>query len=265
MEEETLWKTIPLSGSIAPYQSDAGVEFRLDEDQLGTRWVFWEPAWRDDFFLLERETDEAVLHVNADLIYEEELPLDRVADLDDRGDVIELVDPTGCIVDTASAGDLERGGWIAGTLWPPATMERTDPFELDLDENWHTNLGLVRTEMDAWGNLIHGTPKRENSPILSDAVAAQGFEATRHPMGEPIELRFDPLPEWPIGERLWHVVVTTPALDEVQMAEWTVERADDGDTIVRIASNQLPITLVHMWVRTPSGDLLFAPVELYPY
>ncbi|MFC2078130.1 Ig-like domain-containing protein, partial [Candidatus Bipolaricaulota bacterium] len=265
-DEDRVWKAIPLSGSIAPYQSDAGLEFRPDENQPGAWWVFWQPEWRDDFYLIERETDEPVLHVDADLIYEEELPLDRVADLDDRGDVIELVDPTGCIVDTANADDPDRDGWIAGNLWPTATMERTDPFELDLGENWHTNLGLVRTEMDAWGNLIHGTPKHENSPILSEAVASQGLEAIRHPMGEPILLRFDPLPEWPTDRALWHVLVTGPPADEILEAEWTISLAEDGTILIEIVPNRLPLNEeIYVWARTPSGDLLFVPYLLYPY
>jgi hypothetical protein len=265
-DEERLWKAIALTGEIDPHAPDAGLEFRPDEDRPGTWWIFWQPAWRDDFVLLERETDDAVLNVDADLIYDEQLPLDRVADLDDRGDVIELVDPTGCVVDTANADHPERDGWIAGTLSPAATMERTDPLEVDVDENWHTNLGLVRTEMDTWGQLIHGTPKHENSPILAEAVAAAGIEPSPAPMGEPILLRFDPLPEWPSDERLWRIVVTRPPHDEVLEAEWTVGGSDAGDILVEIATNRLPLDEeLHVWVRTPSGDLLFAPFLLYPY
>jgi len=265
-EEDGLWKAIPLSGEIAAHLTDSGVEFRPDEDQPGAWWVFWEPDWRDDFFLIERETDEPVLHIGADLIYGEELPLDRIADLDDLGDVIELVDPSGCIVDTANADTPERDGWIAGALVPAATMERSDPSDFDLDENWHTNLGLVRTEIDAWGNLIHGTPKRENSPILSEAVAAEGIGPTPAPMGEPIVLRFDPLPEWPTDRELWRVVVTRPPHDEVLEADWTIALSEDGDILIEIATNWLPLNEeLHVWVRTPSGDLLFAPSLLYPY
>jgi len=265
-EEEQLWKALGLTGLLAPYVPDAGIEFRPDTGQSGTWWVFWEPGWRDDFFLIARETDESVLHVPADLIYNEQLPLDRIADFDDRSDVIELVDPTGCVVDTANADDPERDGWIAGTLWPTATMERSDPLEIDLDENWHTNLGLVRTEFDAWGDLIHGTPKHENSPVLSEAVAAQGLEATRHPMGEPIHLWFDPLPEWPADVALWRILVTRPPSDEILETDWSLSVAEAGDVLLEIAVNWLPLDEeIHVWVRTPSGDLLFAPFLLYPY
>ena len=145
-------------------------------------------------------------------------------------------------------------------------MERTDPLELDLDENWHTNLGLVRTEMDAWAQLIHGTPKHENSPILSEAVAAQGIEPTSVPMGEPILLRFDPLPEWPADPGLWYVLVTRPPVDETLDADWTLDTMESGDLAVEIDVRGLPLDEpIHVWVRTPSGDVLFAPFLLYPY
>jgi len=265
-EQEALWKAIPLAGVVAPYEPDPGLTFAQAEVQPDAWWVFWEPEWRDDFFLLERETDEPILHIDADLVYGDELPLDRVADLDDRGDVIELVDPLGCVVDTANAGAADRDGWVAGSASPVASMERTDPQALDFGDNWHTNLGLVRAEMDAWAQLVHGTPKYENSPILSESVAPLDVEPTVRPMGEPIVLRFDPLPEWPINERLWRVLVTRPPTDEILEAEWTINPAADGATLVVIAVNRLPLDEeIHVWVRTPSGDVLFAPFTLYPY
>jgi hypothetical protein len=261
---DALSKAIPLSGVVAPYQPDTGVAFRPDEDQPGAWWVFWEPEWRDDFFLIERETDEAVLHVSADLIYDEELSLDRVAHLDDRGDVIELVDPTGCVVDTANADELERDGWVAGMLWPPATMERTDPTESDLDANWHTNLGLVRSELDVWGDFVHGTPKRENSPILSEAVTSQGLTATVHVIGDLVELRFDALPEWPADDALWRVLVLRSPSDEVVDTDWALGVTDNGDIAIRILVDGLTHGEIHVWVRTPSGDLLVAPISISP-
>jgi len=264
--DDGLWTAIPLSGRIDSTQADAGLTFRPHELQPGAWWVFWEADWRDDFFLLERETDEPVLHIEADLIYPDELPLGRIAYLDDRGDVLELVMPSGCIADTANAADSGRSEWAAGHLEPTATMERTNPLERDLADNWHTNLGLIRAEMDAWANLIHGTPKHENSPILSEAVAAQGIEPTRHPMSEPILLRFDALPEWPAARGLWYVVVTHPTSDTVLKPTWTIRTEESGGLAIEVAANALPINEeIHVWVRTPSGDLLCAPVLLYPY
>ena len=62
------------------------------------------------------------------------------------------------------------------------------------------------------------------------------------------------------------VVVTRPPQDEVLEAEWTLGEDDDGSVVVEVAANRLPLNVeIHVWVRTPSGDLLFAPFLLYPY
>jgi len=264
--ERNLWKAIPLSGVIGPAQADLGLAFTPNDSRPGTWWVSWDAEWRDDLFLAERAPGEAVLHIPADLVYEDGLLLGRVADLDDRGEVIQLIDPFGCVVDTANAEDPGRAQWIAGSLWPTGTMERTDSSAPDLDENWHTNLGLVRAEMDAWGQLIRGTPKYENSPILADAVSSHGIEPTSHPMGEPILLRLDPLPEWPADDRLWRIVVTRPPNDQILDAEWSIGNAQDGALVAELDASRLPLDEeFHVWVRTPSGDLLFAPFLLDPY
>ena len=62
------------------------------------------------------------------------------------------------------------------------------------------------------------------------------------------------------------MLVTGPPTDEILEAEWVISPAADGTTLVVIAVNRLPLNQeVHVWVRTPSGDVLFAPFTLYPY
>jgi len=263
-ERDALWKTVALDGIIGPYREDRGLELKPNETQLGTWWVFWDQDPREDLFLLERDSDEAVLHVMADLVYEAELPLRRVAELDDRGDVLELVDPSGCVVDTANADDAEPNGWTAGSVELAATMERSNPFEIDLDRNWHTNLGMIRTEFDAWGDFIHGTPKAENSIILSEVVRPLGFAPVRHSTEERIVLRFNPRPEWPVDSALWQVLVTRPGPEYVAEVEWTIEVADSGDTEIRVSLEGLRNGEIYVWVRTPSGDVLIAPFGIGP-
>jgi len=259
MDRHALWKAVALTGVIDPYRADGGLEFRPNEMQPGTWWVFGGQDPRDDLFLLERGSDEAVLHIVADLVYEETLPLDRVVDLDDRGDVLELVDPSGCVVDTANTNNAERDGWAAGNVELAATMERSDPFEIDLDRNWHTNLGMVRTEFDAWANFIHGTPKAGNSPILSEVATTQGLGATRHLMEEPIVLQFEPRLEWPVDDALWQVLVTRPDSEHVVDVQWTLEVGDTGDPEIHVSSDDFRSGELDIWVRTPSGDVLIAP------
>ncbi len=265
-QAEGLWKTIALSGIIAPSQGSGDLQFRHDELQSDVWWVSWEADPREDFFLLERETDRTIPGIDADLVYEEEILVDFVPDLTDQGDVIELVDPTGCVVDTANADTPEEDGWPAGSLLPAATMERIDPLVADLHENWHTNLGLVRTEIDASGDFIHGTPKNENSAVLSDEVAARGITPISHPMGEPIVLRFEADSEGAADRALWHLVVTRPATDTVLVPEWRMTAQESGGLMVEVATNELPLNEeIHVWVTTPLGELLLASVLLYPY
>ncbi|MGQ9700822.1 MAG: lamin tail domain-containing protein, partial [Candidatus Bipolaricaulaceae bacterium] len=118
------------------------------------------------FFLLERGHDEVVRDIPANLMYpetmkvgEEEIPLLFSAD----GDVIELLDPRGNLVDTANA-DPRVKGWAAGTMFPPRSMERKSPHLPDLGENWWTNLGVVSHGEDALGHALGGTSLSLNEP-----------------------------------------------------------------------------------------------------
>ncbi|MFC2082459.1 Ig-like domain-containing protein [Candidatus Bipolaricaulota bacterium] len=266
-EEDELWKVIPLSGVMAAYQPDGTMEFVSNADGSQTWWMNWPDERRDDMFLIERLTDDVLLPVGADLVYDDRLPLERFADLDDRGEFIELVDPTGCVVDTANIGRLdERTGWAAGEASLTATMERTDIFETDIDENWHTNLGIVRNGFDAFGNLISGTPRQPNSPLLAGIADASIYAPLLHPMGESILLAFDNSTLWPADLALWHVVVTRDVSDEIFGIEWDVVSQEDGSTLITLQSNQLPLNVpISIWVRTPTGGVLFAPYLLYPY
>ncbi|MBC7343966.1 MAG: cadherin-like domain-containing protein, partial [Clostridia bacterium] len=155
------------------------------------------------FFLLERGHDDVVRDVPADLIYpetmrvgEKEIPL--LFSLE--GDVVELLDPSGRVVDTANA-DPRVEGWAAGALVPPRTMERKAPQFPDLQENWWTNLGLVVWGRDANNTTIMGTALALNEP---EVLAVRG-EPIIVERGQKVELtRY-------IGERpaeaLWVKVV----------------------------------------------------------
>lgn len=144
--EDKLWRAICLEGIM---ESGAVKE--------GTR----------GYFLLERSIDDVVEDIPADLIYADRLPCGLLLELPDAGAVIELVDPYGCIADTANVDYPERDGWAAGNRIVFATMERTDPNGPDVDRNWHTNNGLFVRGLDASGNPVVGTPRDVNSrPIV---------------------------------------------------------------------------------------------------
>jgi len=130
-----------------------------------------------DFYLLERDDDEAVPGVDADLIY-------RGA-LRDDGETLRLLDPTKRIVDTANQ---EEDCWPAGTngLGFPAwcSMERVDPTGPDIPANWATHQPI--SSGDAEGDAICGTPKAGNSVFnLSPKAEFSVSPALAHP-GESV-------------------------------------------------------------------------------
>jgi hypothetical protein len=112
------------------------------------------------YFLLERTNDETVSDIDADLIY--------TGGLVNDGMLIELLDPTGEVVDTANAG--QESGWAAGSDkdgdLPCATMERVDPLAADTPDNWRSNEGTLTCGHDAKGNTLNGTPKAKNAATI---------------------------------------------------------------------------------------------------
>lgn len=112
------------------------------------------------YFLLERTDDDTVADVSADLIYK--------GSLSNTGVVLNLLDATGAVVDTANAG--VESGWAAGNnkdgAMPYATMERIDPTESDIPSNWASNSGLITCGHDAAGEVINGTPRAKNSATI---------------------------------------------------------------------------------------------------
>jgi len=112
------------------------------------------------YFLLERTNDETVSDIDADLIYTKVLNND--------GMLVELLDPTGEVVDTANAG--QEAGWAAGSDkdgdLPYATMERIDPLAADTPDNWRSNEGTLTCGHDAEGNTLNGTPKAKNAATI---------------------------------------------------------------------------------------------------
>jgi VCBS repeat-containing protein len=161
--EDLIWREIRLQGTIEPY----------------------------GFFLLERGHDDVVKNVRADLIYptvfragDKDLPLLFSVE----GDVVELLNEKGELVDTANADPQRLGGWAAGNTLP-ASMERKSPFLPDLDENWHTNLGIVSFGKDRKGNDLTATARNPNEPEIL-AIAGETLVVER---GQKVALsRFVP-------------------------------------------------------------------------
>jgi VCBS repeat-containing protein len=161
--EDLIWREIRLQGTIEPY----------------------------GFFLLERGHDDVVKNIHADLIYptvfqagDKDLPLLFSIE----GDVVELLNEKGELVDTANADPRRRKGWAAGSTLP-ASMERKSPFLPDLDENWHMNLGIVTFGKDRKENDLTATARNPNEPEIL-AIAGETLVVER---GQKVALsRFVP-------------------------------------------------------------------------
>jgi len=259
-----VWRSIRLAGVIGAAEPDAPLVFLRNGAQSQTWWVSWASVPRDDFFLLERGSDDILPLVPADLVYGEETVGLATLDLEDAGAVLELIDPSGCRVDTANVFAPVLGGWAAGSVAPPASMERIDPYGPDVTGNWHTNLGLVRNGLDGMGNLIHGTPRGSNSPILADLVERERLEPATIRSGDPLSIRIETRPEWPLERGLWHVAVLDGRSSEPLAADWAIEGGTEGEAVVRVAIGRWAEGIVHVWIRTPAGALLVALFDVVP-
>ncbi|MCX7844652.1 MAG: lamin tail domain-containing protein, partial [Candidatus Bipolaricaulota bacterium] len=133
-------------------------------------------------FLLERGHDEVVRDLPADLVYPTTMRVGhQVIPLlfSREGDVLELLDAQGRVVDTANADPRWRG-WAAGDLRTKATMERRSPLLPDLAEHWWTNLGLVTHGQDRENQELLGTARALNEPevllLQGDALEVEAGE-----------------------------------------------------------------------------------------
>jgi uncharacterized repeat protein (TIGR01451 family) len=111
------------------------------------------------YFLLERQDDDTISDIPADLIY--------AGALEDAGETLELRDGAATLIDTANAGG---GGWPGGSNNPDFSMERVDPAAPDEDANWGTNDGVTRNGLDCNGLPINGTPRARNSVLALPAA-----------------------------------------------------------------------------------------------
>jgi len=123
------------------------------------------------YFLLERDSDESVPGITADVVYQ--------GALTNMGETLALVDSRGRIIDTANASlpDGSTLAWPAGSddqgSPPFASMERVHFQRADEPSNWANSIANVPEESAL---RITGTPKAENSvynilPIAQFTIA----------------------------------------------------------------------------------------------
>jgi hypothetical protein len=104
----------------------------------------------NEYYLLERGSDNVVQGITANLIY--------TGALSDSGEILRLRAPNGTIVDTANSSG---GAWHAGNASTRSSMERVGVVA-DNNLAWTTFEG-IGTALDAGGNPINGTPGNPNA------------------------------------------------------------------------------------------------------
>ena len=109
------------------------------------------------YFLLERSDDSTIADLAANQIY--------TGSLANSGERLELLDPSGAVVDSANG---DSGGWPAGDASSRSSMERRGGSGVAGD--WGTFTGIGGLGRDAGGNSIAGTPRQLNSILVATAT-----------------------------------------------------------------------------------------------
>jgi hypothetical protein len=234
---ETVWKVLPLEGVVGQAEDHPALALRAGTSDPADEWLDLRDQRRGrDFFLLERVSDETVADVQADLIYDALPPEDRMLDLSDEGEVLELVDPSGCVIDTANRERDGIGGWVGGDEEAAATMERTDPAQGDVEANWHTNLGIVTYGVDADGEDLFGTAGAPNEPLLES-----GLEETE----------------------VTSLLLTTAGVAEGIPAGAQIDGGAPTRTVTLAEDSDLPVAMTYT-VSFEQGDVILYPTSIVP-
>lgn len=106
----------------------------------------------EGYYLLERDTDNAVFDIPADQIYS--------GALSNVGESLSLFNASSVLIDTANGNG---GVWPAGSSTTFGTMERNGTMA-DSDAAWFTNIGVITNGLDFNEDPLWGTPTLGNSP-----------------------------------------------------------------------------------------------------
>ncbi len=273
------WKVVELSGTILPAPTSAcelaaqegGAPVKIvkrPDDNIS--WLVVSEAEKQEgngYFLLERRSDKTVSDIPAGLIYDTTPPYPL--DLDDDGDVIELLNDQGEIVDTANASPEPRNGWPAGDPTIHATMERIDPLGPDSPDNWYTNMGIITYGLDANGRPLVATADLANVDVLSDLALENEVVPAKTRAGARLEVGID-LPRearktgWP-----W-IRVTRPGVTEAAGGGGGVipysfsSRYAHDIYWLGIDTSNLPPGKYNFWIVYGEGKVILVPVEVLP-
>ena len=279
--EDYVWKVVELEGTVGLPESDYDPCARSDTEDLefvqgGAAPPYWRVTYtpeewddrEDEYYLLERhQDDQTVTSHEADLLYD--LEDSDWYELSDDGEIIQLLNPDGRVVDTANAENPELVGWPAGDAPTFATMERTNciPQEVhvrDEDDNWHTNLGVLINGDDAERDALCATAFWPNSMIVDEA--AEGHVAATQVAEVSPGTSLEVVAQWeeiPNLTSWWWVRVSRPATEDViDGAGMVTGRLQADGCLLRIDTADLEPGRYHVWLVYGEGRAILIPIEV---
>ena len=268
-EPPDAWTVVPLEGTISGSPSHLNpcltdwFDYAAQHYQSPIRYVVGEAVSSEDpekpFFLAERRHDETVSDVPSEyagLVYHAsswpmEIPLS------DEGAIIELVNTSGEVVDTANAYVADISSWPAGDRFG-RTMERIDPLGPDEPWNWRTNEGIIAFHQDARKTPLFATSWNPNEPVIEWTMLPRWWmgQVSAIERGQllPIPL---PIPySEALGGQLAVKVATTSELIDTSIVQMTEEH-------ILIDTAELPRGEEYrVWVILRPGLTVFVPFKL---
>jgi hypothetical protein len=234
--------------------------------------VVAEPRQNDNsYLLLERKSDETIRNIAADIVYDVVKPY--ALGLSPEGDVMQLLDSTGSVVDTANASEPVENGWPAGDSATFATMERTDPLGPDTQDNWHTNVGVVTRGEDADGAPLVATARALNSEPLDEwSTFASALQPTPATAGTQFTIALDLAQSTRLAAGWPWIRVTEPALDAAGggasvagRSTYTFAGRIEGDRyIVDIDTTGMAPGEHLVWIVFAEGKAVLVPITVLP-
>ena len=277
--EDFEWRVVPLSGvlhgahvsacELAEHDPTPSVDFeKRDIDDISWR-VISRPIDLDESYLLvERRTDKTVSTNDADVVYDTVEPYNM--ELHNEGEIIELLDADGIVVDSANAFPMPNPAWPAGDAATYATMERTDPLEPDTPDNWHTNLGITTWGRDALDRPLVATADTVNSRPLEEMEIFADLTPTKTLAGARLEVALE-LSRQERRESGWPWIRVTRPIpaggggEALAPASYSFASRYSNDLYwLGIDTTGLPAGDYLVWVVYGDGETVLVPITILP-
>jgi len=256
--EDENWKVVHLRGVLAPAFLHEGARPRATAGEPTTWWLdLLDLRPTPDYFLAERISDATVADVPAGVIYDALPEGQRTLELSDKGEIVELVAPGGCVIDTANAERRGLGGWTAGDVATKGTMERTDSRQSDVATNWHTNLGLITYGVDTAGVSLAATAGTDNQPFLGEFVASEILAFFPIGGGGAVEVSLPT--QAPLGDGTVSRVVALPQ-GSGQPITLSIDATTTRTSLAVAASTAIPPGTYNVWIRI-GQTLVLVPLQ----